>query len=69
MKLNVVRFVVIGIRNVSREMIAQIREINRRYATPHITTTRMVRVCLLVLRGYLILLVGILIYKFISILR
>lgn len=50
-------------------MLGQIREINRRYATPHIKTTRMVTVCLMVLRCYLILLVGILIYKFISLLR
>jgi len=69
MKVNVYRFVVIGIRKASREMIGQIREINRRYATPHIKTTRMVTVCLMVLRCYLILLVGILIYKFISVLR
>lgn len=69
MKLNVYRFVVIGIGKVYREMIGQIREINRRYATPHIKTTRMVTVCLIILRCYLILLVGILIYKFISVLR
>jgi hypothetical protein len=69
MKVNVYRFVVIGVRKAYREMIGQIREINRRYATPHIKTTRMVTVCLMVLRCYLILLVGILIYKFISVLR
>ena len=69
MKVNVSRFIVIGARRAYREMIGQIREINRRYATPHIKTTRMVRVCLVVLRCYLIVLVGILIYKFISILR
>jgi hypothetical protein len=69
MKVNAYRFVVIGIRKVWREMLGQIREINRRYATPHIKTTRMVTVCLMVLRCYLILLVGILIYKFISLLR
>lgn len=69
MKVNVSRFIVIGARKAYREMIGQIREINRRYATPHIKTTRMVRVCLVVLRCYLIVLVGILIYKFISILR
>jgi hypothetical protein len=69
MALNVYRFVTIGIRKPCREMIAQIREINRRYATPRIPTTRMVQVCLLILRCYLILLVGVLIYKFISLLR
>jgi hypothetical protein len=69
MKVNVYRFIVIGIRKAYREMIGQIREINRRYATPHIKPTRLVTVCLVVLRCYLILLVGILIYKFISVLR
>jgi hypothetical protein len=69
MKVNVYRFVVIGTRKVCREMLGQIREINRRYATPHIKTTRMVTVCLMVLRCYLILLVGILVYKFVSLLR
>ena len=69
MRVNVYRFVVIGARKACREMIGQIREINRRYATPHIKTTRMVTAWLVVLRCYLILLVGILIYKFISILR
>ncbi len=69
MKVNVYRFVVNGTRKVCREMLGQIREINLRYATPHIKTTRMVTVCLMVLRCYLILLVGILVYKFVSLLR
>lgn len=69
MKANVYRFVAIETRKVYRDMVGNIREINRRYATPHIKTTRMVTVCLLVLRCYLLLLVGILVYKFISILR
>jgi hypothetical protein len=69
MKAHVYRFVAVGTRKVYRDMTRNIREVNRRYATPHIKTTRLVRVCLLVLRGYLILLVGILVYKFISVLR
>ena len=69
MKANVHRFVAIRIRKVYRDMVHSVREINRRYATPHIRTTRMVRMCLLLLRCYLMLLVGILVYKFISILR
>jgi hypothetical protein len=69
MKANVYRFVVVGIRKVFRDMVGSIRAVNRRYATPHVKTTRLVRVCLVVLRCYLILLVGILVYKFISILR
>ncbi len=43
-----------------------VRAINRRYATPHLKTTRFVRVCLGLLRGYLVLLIGILVFKFIQ---
>lgn len=69
MAVNLYRFLTIGIRKACRQMTAQIRDINRRYATPHIRTTRMVKVCLMILRCYLILLVGVLVYKFISLLR
>jgi hypothetical protein len=69
MNLDIARFAVSGVRSVARQMRRQIREINRRYATPHIRTTRMVRICLLLLRAYLIVLVGLLAYKFLSILR
>ncbi len=69
MNTNVRRFIASGTRKVVRDMVSNIREVNRRYATPHVKTTRLVRVCLLVLRCYLVLLVGILVYKFISILR
>jgi uncharacterized membrane protein YidH (DUF202 family) len=41
-----------------------IRQINRKYSTPRIKTTPMVKIALLMLRIYLILLVLILIYKF-----
>jgi len=47
----------------------KIVEINRRYATPRVQMTPMVRFALLFLRLYLILLVGILCYKFISLLQ
>lgn len=43
-----------------------VRAINQKYATPHLQTTRMVRVCLGMLRGYLILLIGILVFKFVQ---
>ena len=42
----------------------QINEINRRYATPHIKTSKAVKFSLLMLRLYLIVLVGILFFKF-----
>jgi hypothetical protein len=46
----------------------KIREINRRYATPRIQMSPMVRLALLVLRLYLFVLVGLLAYKFITVL-
>ena len=46
----------------------KIREINRRYATPRIEMSGTVRLALLVLRIYLFTLVGLLVYKFITVL-
>jgi hypothetical protein len=46
--------------------IETVRAINRRYKTPHMKTTRLVRVCLGLLRFYLLLLVGILVLKFLQ---
>ncbi len=43
-----------------------VRAINRKYATPHIKMTPLVRFSLGLLRGYLLLLVGILVFKFIQ---
>jgi hypothetical protein len=48
-----------------RNTVQTVRSINQRYATPHLKTTRMVRVCLGLLRGYLVLLIAILVFKFI----
>ena len=53
-------------RNVPKEMIGKIREINRRYAKPRIKMSRGVRFALLMLRLYLIFLVLILAYRFIT---
>jgi hypothetical protein len=44
----------------------KVRAINRRYAHPRLTISPMVRLCLLILRVYLLLLVGLLAYKFIT---
>ncbi len=44
-------------------------EINKRYATPRIKTTGWVGAALLVLRLYLIFLVLVLLYKFITLVR
>ncbi len=48
-----------------RNTVQTVRAINRRYATPHLKTTRMVRICLGMLRAYLLLLIAILVFKFI----
>ncbi|MCX6581289.1 MAG: hypothetical protein NT166_14020 [Candidatus Aminicenantes bacterium] len=47
---------------------AQIAEINRKYKTPQVKTTPMVKFTLVLLRVYLLVLVGMLVYKFISLL-
>ena len=52
-----------------RTTVQTVRAINRKYATPHLKTTRFVRVCLGLLRGYLLLLIGILVFKFFQSLR
>jgi len=48
--------------------LEKIRDINRKYATPRIEMSPAVRVALLVLRVYLLLLVGLLGYKFVTVL-
>lgn len=47
---------------------SRIREINRKYAVPQVKMSRSVRVALLLLRIYLLLLVGILFFKFFTLL-
>ncbi len=42
-----------------------VRDINAKYATPHIQMTRRVRFSLGLLRGYLLFLVAIMVYKFV----
>jgi hypothetical protein len=55
-----------------RSMVAdgreKIRDINRKYATPRIEMSPAVRIALLTLRVYLLLLVGLLVYKFVTVL-
>jgi hypothetical protein len=50
-----------------RDFIQAIREINEKYKTPRIKTTRMVSLSLLLLRIYLIGMLVLLLYKFISV--
>jgi hypothetical protein len=48
---------------------AKIREINKKYANPNIEMSKWVKFALLSLRFYLVFLVGLLIYKFITLLK
>ena len=45
----------------------KVRAINRRYAHPRLAISPTVRVCLLILRLYLLFLVGLLAYRFVAI--
>jgi hypothetical protein len=49
--------------------IEKIREINRRYSTPRIHMSKAVKFSLLILRVYLIAMVLILLYKFVTLLK
>lgn len=49
--------------------IRKIREINQRYSHPRIQQSRMVKISLLFLRIYLLVLVAILFYKFVTTIR
>jgi hypothetical protein len=50
-----------------RDLFQAIRDINTKYKTPRIKTTRMVSLSLLLLRIYLIGMLILLLYKFISV--
>ena len=54
--------------SISR-LVRKIREINHRYSKPHIEMSRGVRLSLMALRVYLLLLVGLIVYKFVLILN
>jgi len=47
-----------------KNTVQTVRAINRKYAKPHLHTTRLVRFCLGMLRAYLLLLIVILVFKF-----
>jgi hypothetical protein len=57
------------LKNFFSHNYAKIREINQKYATPNVEMSKWVKLSLLSLRFYLIFLVGLLIYKFITLLR
>ncbi len=56
-------------RELIKKWYYKIKEINQKYATPRIKMTRTTRIAMFMLRVYLLVLVSILIYKFITILR
>lgn len=56
-----------GILDSFRDFIQAIRDINEKYKTPRIKTTRLVSFSLLLLRIYLIGMLVLLVYKFISV--
>ena len=49
-------------------LVRKIRQINQRYSKPHIEMSRGVKISLMGLRIYLLLLVGLIVYKFVLIL-
>jgi len=49
--------------------IAKVKEINKKYSKPRLKMTPLVKTSLLILRLYLIMLVIILVYKFITVVR
>jgi len=52
-----------------KNTLSTAKSINRKYAKPQIKMTRMVKFSLLSLRLYLLFLIGILVYRFITMLR
>lgn len=56
-----------SIRNGLRGLAELVRETNRKYKTPRLKMTPMVRISLLLLRAYLIGMILLLIYKFITV--
>jgi len=52
-----------------KNTINTVKSINKKYATPQVKMTPLVKLSLLSLRLYLLFLVGILVYKFITMLR
>ena len=56
------------LRDFFSHNFAKVREINKKYAKPNVEMSAWVKGALLFLRLYLILLVGLLLYKFITLL-
>jgi hypothetical protein len=57
------------IKDILSNSYAKIREINKKYETPSIEMSKRVKVSLLLLRLYLLTLIGLTLYKFITLLK
>jgi hypothetical protein len=55
--------------NAFNRLVAKVREINGRYRQPRIEMSGAVRLSLMALRIYLLLLVCLMVYKFVTIVR
>jgi hypothetical protein len=54
------------LKNPIKDLARSIREINRKYAKPRIKLSRNVKIALLALRLYLLFLILMLLYRFVS---
>ncbi|MDR3668701.1 MAG: hypothetical protein P4L35_17810 [Ignavibacteriaceae bacterium] len=61
-------YIVTGIGNLIKNTTQEVRRINSRYSVPHAKMTKGVKFSLMILRIYLLVLIGILCYKFITLL-
>ncbi len=57
------------IKEIFNNSYAKVREINKKYETPSIEMSKWVKLSLLLLRLYLLTLIGLSIYKFITLLK
>lgn len=57
-----------ALQTIVADQLEQVRAVNRRFAKPRLKTSSAVRWALLILRLYLLTLVGLLAYKFITVL-
>jgi hypothetical protein len=57
------------IRDIFSHSYMKVREINKKYKRPSIEISRRIKLSLLMLRLYLLTLIGLLVYKFITLLR
>ncbi len=57
------------IKEIFNNSYAKVREINKKYETPSIEMSKWVKLSLLLLRLYLLTLIGLSVYKFITLLK